>query len=104
MLDSNMALSLEDKLKTIKHSIKHGITATLEAASLDSNRKLSKRTLIRWRKKWKLSCEQNYGVGKLNDLSDKSKKPIKARQSKVNTQILQFIQLTRLGLIKISCC
>jgi transposase InsO family protein len=96
MLDSNMALSLEDKLKTIKYSIKHGITATLEAAALDSNRKLSKRTLIRWRKKWKLSCEQNYGAGKLNDLGDESKKPIKARESKVNTQILQFIQLTRL--------
>jgi hypothetical protein len=96
MLDTNMTLSPEDKLKIIQYSIKYGIATTLEAAALDSNRKISKRTLIRWRKKWKTSCEFGYGLGNLYDLHDKSKKPNNYRQSQVNGLILQFIQKTRL--------
>jgi len=91
-----MALSPEDKLKVIQYSLKHGIEVTLEAIALDSNRKISKRTLIRWRNKWKQSETLGYGTGNLYDLKNQSTKPFKVRESKVNTQILQFIQSTRL--------
>ena len=44
-----MPYSPQEKLKIIKYSFKHGIHSTLEAISLDLNRKLSKATLYRWR-------------------------------------------------------
>ena len=68
-----MPYSPQEKLKIIKYSFKHGIHSTLEAISLDLNRKLSKSTLCRWRKSWKTSVEDNYGVGRLDSLKDKSK-------------------------------
>jgi transposase-like protein len=91
-----MSYAVEDKLKIIRYSFKHGIDSTLEALALDSNRKLSSRTLIRWRKQWKRSCEVNYGAGNLFDLQIKSKRPKKYRESEVNGKILQFIQQTRI--------
>lgn len=91
-----MSYTSEDKFKIIEYSYKHGINSTLEALSLDSNRKLSRITLIRWRKKWKTSCELNYGAGNKYDLKDKSKRPNKFRQSNVEGRILEFIQQTRL--------
>jgi hypothetical protein len=50
MLTSSMSYTAEDKLKIIQYSLKHDIDSTLEALALDSNRKLSSRTLKRWRK------------------------------------------------------
>ncbi len=96
MLDSYMSYTAEDKLKIIKYSLKYGIDKTLEALSLDTDRKLSKATLCRWRKKWKNSEEQNYGSGNLYDLANKSRKPKNYRQGKTNGAILQYIQQTRL--------
>ncbi len=93
---SYMSYLVEDKFKIIQYSLKHGIDSTLEALVLDSNRKLSRRTLIRWRKKWKISCESNYGAGNQFDLKDKSKKPKNYRQLNVDGRILEFIQKTRL--------
>lgn len=91
-----MPYSPQEKLKIIKYSFKHGIHSTLEAISLDLNRKLSKSTLCRWRKSWKTSVENNYGVGRLDSLKDKSKKPKVYRQPKTNTHIIQFITQIRL--------
>ena len=91
-----MPYSPQEKLKIIKYSFKHGIHSTLEAISLDLNRKLSKSTLCRWRKSWKTSVEDNYGVGRLDSLKDKSKKPKVYRQPKTNTHIIQFITQIRL--------
>lgn len=91
-----MSYSAQDKFNIVEYSLKHGIEKTLEALSLDSNRKLSRITLIRWRNKWKTSCELNYGVGNKFDLKDKSKKPKNYRKSEVDSRILQFIQQTRL--------
>lgn len=96
MLTSYMSYTAEEKLKIIEYSCKYGIEQTLEALALDSSRRLSKATLCRWRKIWRKSCEVNYGVGNPYDLKDKSKKPLRLRESKVNTQILQFIQSVRL--------
>jgi putative transposase len=96
MLITNMSYSFEDKHKIVQYSFKHGIDATLEALALDSNRELSRRTLIRWRKTWKRSCESNYGAGNKYELKDKSKKPKTYRQSAVNGTLLQFIQQSRL--------
>jgi putative transposase len=91
-----MSYSAQDKFNIVQYSLKHGIETTLEALSLDSNRKLSRITLIRWRNKWKTSCEQNYGAGNKFDLRDKSKKPKNYRKSEVDGRILLFIQQTRL--------
>jgi transposase InsO family protein len=91
-----MSYSADDRLKIIEYSYKHGIDKTLEALELDSDRKLSRRTLIRWRNKWKTSQEQNYGTGNLYYLRDKSRKPKNYRQSSTSGLILQFIQRTRL--------
>ena len=101
-----MSYSAKDKLKIIKYSYKYGIDKTIEALSLDSNYKLSKRTICRWRNKWNQSCIKNRGNpstsftigtgGHLFDLSDKTKKPKKYRQRQINGQILQFIQQIRL--------
>ncbi len=90
----NISYSCEEKFKIIKYSLKYGIDRTLESfedlSSFDC--KLSRRTLIRWREKWKRSSEDNYGTGNLYDLSDKSKKPINYRNSKVDVRIVEFIQ------------
>ncbi|MEI6729542.1 MAG: helix-turn-helix domain-containing protein, partial [bacterium] len=91
-----MSYSAEDKFNIVQYSLKHGIETTLEAAVLDSNRKLSNRTLIRWRNKWNKSCELNYGAGNKFDLKDRSKKPKNYRKSEVDGRILQFIQKQRL--------
>ena len=87
-----MPYSPQEKLKIIKYSFKHGIHSTLEAISLDLNRKLSKATLCRWRKLWKTSVEDNYGVGRLDSLKDKSKKPKVYRQPKTNKEYTNFKQ------------
>lgn len=91
-----MSYTIEDKFKIIKYSLKHGISLTLEALALDSNRKLSKRTLCRWRKIWQRSCDSSYGAGNIYDLKDESKRPKVYRQSNVDGRILQFIQQHRL--------
>ena len=47
-----MSYTAEDKHKIIQYSYRYGIDQTLESISeLNSNLKLSRRTLIRWRKK-----------------------------------------------------
>jgi transposase InsO family protein len=109
-----MSYSATDKLNIIKYSYQYGIDTTLEALRLDSHKNLSKRTLIRWRNRWKLSCETEHGNyeiynipkkkieykvwkgGDLRVLSDKSKKPIHCRQSKVSGEILVYVQELRL--------
>lgn len=91
-----MSYTPEDKHKIIQYSYEYGINKTLEALSLDSNKKLSKATLCRWRRQWKESEERNYGTGNVYDLKDKSKKPKNYRQSKTNGLILEYIQKTRL--------
>lgn len=93
---NHMTFSVEDKLKIIKYSFKYGIDKTLEAVSLDSESKISRRTLIRWRKQWQTSQERNYGAGNLLDLKNKSKKPKTYRQSQVNGLVIQYIQQLRL--------
>lgn len=95
MLDNYMSYSSEEKLRIIEYSYKHGIDKTLEALELDS-RKLSRRTLCRWRKIWKRSLEDGYGVGNLYDLSNRSKRPRKCRRSETCGIVLEFIQRTRL--------
>lgn len=93
-----MSYSPEEKFKIIKYSLENRIDSTLESfkdLSL-TDRKLSRRTLIRWRKQWKISCEDNYGAGNVYDLKGKSKKPINYRQSKVSNLIVRFIQKNRI--------
>ena len=80
-----MSYTLEDKHKIIKYSYKYGIDKTLESINeFNSNLRLSRRTLIRWRKKWKESEEKNYGTGNIYDLKNNSKKPKNYRQSQTN--------------------
>ena len=92
-----MSYTAEDKHKIIQYSYRYGIDQTLESISeLNSNLKLSRRTLIRWRKKWKDSEEKNYGSGNIYDLKDKSKKPKNYRQSNIDSIVIQYIQIIRL--------
>jgi len=92
-----MSYTPEDKYKIIQYSYKYGIDQTLESINeLNPNIRLSRRTLIRWRKKWKESEEKNYGNGNIYDLKDKSKKPKNYRQSETNPKIIEYIQTIRL--------
>jgi len=119
----------EEKYRIIEYSYKHGINKTLEAISLNTEKinvknrgnpnltypnstyknKLSKSTLCRWRRKWKISCEDYSGVtidsvivstfgskiGKITRLEYISTKPKLFRQSKINPLIITFIKQTR---------
>ena len=68
-----MSYTPEDKHKIIQYSYKYGIDQTLESINeLNPNLRLSRRTLIRWRKKWKESEEKNYGTGNIYDLKSKN--------------------------------
>jgi IS30 family transposase len=77
-----------DKFKIIQYFDKHGYQATLDSLLLSGFR-VSRRTIFNWKKKYVESYDNLY------ELSDKSKRPKKYRQSTVPTQIISFIQQLR---------
>jgi putative transposase len=77
-----------DKFKIIQYFDKHGYQATLDSLLL-SGFKVSRRTIFNWKKKYIESYDNLY------ELSDKSRRPKKYRQSNINTSIISFIQQLR---------
>jgi hypothetical protein len=80
-----------DKFKIIQYFDKHGYQATLDSLLL-SGFKVSRRTIFNWKKKYIESYDNLY------ELSDKSRRPKKYRQSNINTNPNPETKYNPLGL------
>lgn len=86
-----MSFNLDDKIKILEHTDKYGILQTIDAVGING-KKISDKTIYRWRSQRSRLNEQNKP---LRLLAPKSRKPVNYRQVEYDPRIAEYILYLR---------